>query len=171
MERNSNIAKCTVITQRSDHDRHILSHCLHFHAYSQKPHHTVSLSALLCRTRRRMTTGPSRSGARGPSRSSSRRPKLATSSCRPSTPASRPTRATCALPCACPITRWRCRPTRRRPSCHRCERAPASTSPPSSPLWQPALKCSRRPPCPSRPLAASCAPVSDVLVVLSSCGS
>lgn len=66
----------------------------------------------------------------------SRRPNRSPSSPRPSTPASRPTRATCVRLFGCSTTRSPCRPTPLRPSSAQCERAQDSTFPPSSLLLQ-----------------------------------
>lgn len=65
--------------------------------------------------------------------SSSLRTDHPPSSLHPSTPASPPTRATCAHLSACRTTPSPCPRTRLHPSCLRCARARGSTSPPSWP--------------------------------------
>lgn len=81
------------------------------------------------------------------------------SSLHPSTPASLPTRVTCALQSACRTIPSPCPRTRPRPSCLPCARAQVSTSPPSWPTLQATKSCHRRLH-PSLRHAVCCAPVS-----------
>ena len=108
------------------------------------------------------TENPNSSADLAPSLSSSHRTNHPPSSLHPSTPASLPTRATCALQCACQTTPPPCPRTRLHPSCLLCGRARDSTSPPSSPTL-PATKSCHRHHCrrlrPNQRRVACCGPV------------
>lgn len=100
-----------------------------------------------------------------PSPSSSLHTNHPPSSLHPSTPASLPTRATCALRSACRTTPSPCPRTRLHPFCLPCARAQDSTSPPSWPTLQATKSCRHR----LRPNlrhAACCAPVSLLELLL-----
>lgn len=112
---------------------------------------------------RKTTMAKSPKDVPGRSPFSSRRPNQVCSSPHPSTPASRPTRATCGPPSASPTTPSPCPPTRLRRSSAPFGKAPASTSLRSCPLprlLRPAARACLLLQPPSRPHAACCAPVS-----------
>lgn len=113
---------------------------------------------------RKTTTAKSPNAVPGPSLFSSLHPNPVYSSHLPSTPASRPTRATYAPPSASSTTPSPYPPTRLRRSSAPSARAPAFTSPlscrPPRPP-QPAGRACRLPRHPSLQHGACCAPVSS----------
>lgn len=134
----------------------------HLHKYIS-PFKSSVLTRMAEQMETKTRTAKNSDGGLGPSPSSYRRLNPACSWPRPSTPSSRPTRATCARPCASRTTPSACRPTRLRPSSARSARARASTSPPSCPPPPPAARACRRLRRPSLPRAACYAPVSQSL--------